>query len=64
MDWGFRVSRGRQLLMEGINKKVLLYSTGKYIQYPEINHNGGEYKKEYIYICVCTYIYLYGSLYT
>ena len=29
-----------------INNKVLLYSTGKCIQYPVINHNG----KEYIYI--------------
>ena len=26
----------------------LLYSTGKYIQYPVINHNGKEYEKEYI----------------
>ena len=42
--------------IEWINNKVLLYSTGNYIQYPEINHNGKEYKKEYIYICVCVYI--------
>ena len=33
-----------------INNKVLLYSTGNYIQYPAINHNGKEYKKEYIYM--------------
>ena len=32
------------------NNKVLLYSTGDYIQYPVINHNEREYKKE------CTYI--------
>ena len=32
------------------NNKVLLYSTGNYIQYPVINHNGKEYEKEYIYI--------------
>ena len=25
-----------------INKKVLLYSRGNYIQYPVINHNGKE----------------------
>ena len=31
-----------------INIKVLLYSTGNYIQYPVINHNG----EEYIYICM------------
>ena len=30
--------------------KVLLYSTGNYIQYPVINHNGKEYEKEYICI--------------
>ena len=54
--------------MEGINKKVLLYSTGKQIQYPEINHNGGEYKKEYmyiyIYVCVCVHIYIYMDHFT
>ena len=31
-------------------QQVLLYSTGKYIQYPVINHNGKEYEKNiYIY---------------
>ena len=30
--------------------KVLLYSTGNYIQYPVINHNGKEYEKS-IYMC-------------
>ena len=30
--------------------KFLLYSTGNYIQYSVINHNGKEYEKEYIYI--------------
>ena len=34
-------------------QQVLLYSTGTYIQYPVINHNGKEYEKE----CVCVYIY-------
>ena len=29
--------------------KVLLYSTGNYIQYPVVNNNGKEYKKE----CIC-----------
>ena len=29
-----------------INNKFLLCSTGNYIQYPEINHNGKESKKE------------------
>ena len=30
------------------DNKVLLYSTGNYIQCPDINHNGKEYKKEYV----------------
>ena len=30
---------------EWINNKVLLYSTGNYIQYPMINHNGNGYEK-------------------
>ena len=33
-----------------INNKVLLYSTGNYIQYPVINDNGKEYEKEYLYM--------------
>ena len=46
-----RVSRCKLLYMEWINNKVLLYSTGNYIQYPVINHKGKEYfKKECIYI--------------
>ena len=28
--------------------KFLLYSTGNYIQYPVINHNEKEHRKEYI----------------
>ena len=44
-------SRGKLLHIRWINNKVLLYSTGNYIQYPTINHNGKEYqKKECIYI--------------
>ena len=31
-----------------VNNRVLLYSTGNYIQYPVMNHNGKEYEKEYI----------------
>ena len=35
-----------------INNKVLPYSTGNYIQYPVINHNGKEYINMYQYLCV------------
>ena len=46
----FGLSRGKLLYIEWINNKILLYSTGNYIQYPVIKHNGKEYKKEYICI--------------
>ena len=29
-----------------------MYSTEKYIQYPVINHNGKEYKKKNVYMCI------------
>ena len=32
-------------------RKDLLYSTGNYIQYSMINHNGKEYLKKNVYIC-------------
>jgi len=47
MDWEFGVSRCKLLHIEWINNKALLYSTGNYL---EINHNGKEYFKIYIYI--------------
>ena len=43
--------RCKLLHMKWINNKVLLYSTENYIQYPMINHNGKEYKKN---VCVIT----------
>ena len=49
MDWNFGISRCKLLYIERINNKDLWYSTGNYIQYPVINHNGKEYDKE----CIC-----------
>ena len=40
-------------ILELINSKVLLHSTGNYIQYPVINHNRKEYEKEYITESLC-----------
>ena len=54
MDWEFGISRCELLHTGWINNKVLLYSTGNYIQDPVMNHNGKEYEKE----CVCIYIYI------
>ena len=53
MDWEFGVSRCKLLYIEWISNKVLLYSTGNYIQYPEIKHNGKDYAKECIYLHNC-----------
>ena len=50
MDWEFGVSRCKLLHIEWTDNKILLYSTGNYIQCPGINHNGKEYEKEYIYM--------------
>ena len=43
-----------------INNKVLLYSTGNYIQYLVINHNGKEYEKEYIYVYTHTHTHTHN----
>ena len=42
-DWEFEMSRDK-LLYRGWINKVLLSSTGNYIQYPAIDHNGKEYE--------------------
>ena len=42
MDWEFVVSRCKLLHIEWMDNKVLLYSTGNYIQCTGINHNGKE----------------------
>ena len=51
MDLEFEVGRCKLLHLEWINNKVLLYSTGNYIKYAVINHNGKEYLKRK-YTCV------------
>ena len=54
MDLEFGVSRGKVLPLEWISNKVLLYSTGNYIQSLRIHHNGKDYlKKECVCVCVC-----------
>ena len=52
MDWEFGVSRCQILHLEWI-KKVLLYSTGKYILSLGRDHDGKEYSKE----CIVTLLY-------
>ena len=36
-----------QTTIHKINNKGLLYSTGNYVQYTAMNHNGKEYEKEH-----------------
>ena len=51
MEWEFGISRRKILYTEQINRwKVLLCSTGNYIQYPGINHNGKEHERERTYM--------------
>ena len=53
IDQKFGISRCKLLYVGWINNKVLLYSTGNYIQYPVTNHNGEEYEKECITKSLC-----------
>ena len=49
-DGEFGISTGKLLCIGWTKIKVLLYSTGNYIQCPVTNHNGKEYEKECIYM--------------
>ena len=51
LDGEFGTSRCKLLYIEWIHNKVLLCSTGNYIQYLVINHNGKE----------CIHIYIYNN---
>ena len=57
---GVYISRYKLPYIKQVNNKVLLYSTGNYIQYAVINHNGKEYIKKYIYIYVYIYICMHN----
>lgn len=57
-DWEFGISRCQLLHIRWMNSRVLLKSTGSYIQCPVISHNGKEREKE----CVCKYIPRYVQL--
>ena len=46
MDWEFGVGRRKLLYLEWINNKLLMCSTGNYIQYPIINYNEKNWEKK------------------
>ena len=50
VDWELGISRCKLVYTEWINNNILLYSSGKYIQYPMKNHTWKEYEKECIYM--------------
>ena len=51
IKWEIGVSRRKLLYREWVNGKGLLYNTRNYTQYPVINPNGKEYKKNvYMYV--------------
>ena len=52
MDWEFGTSRCKLVYIEWIDKKILLYSTGNFIKYLVMKHNGKKMKKN-VYMCVC-----------
>ena len=52
MGWESGVSRYKVSHTEWLDHKLLLYGTGDHVQSPGINHNGKEYKKEYIYMYI------------
>ena len=51
-DWKFVVNRWKLIYIECINNKVLLYSTGNYIQHAVISQNEVEYEKGYMYVFI------------
>ena len=69
MDWEFGIIRCKLLHLEWIKNEVSLYSTRNYIQSLEIDHNGRQYKKENIHmcvcvcVCVCVYTYIHTHIY-
>ena len=63
MEWEFAVGRCKLLHLEWINNKVLMYSTGNYIQHLVISHNGKEYKKR-MYICITESLCCTGEINT
>ena len=46
------ICRCNLFYIEWMNNKVLLYSTGNYIQYPLVNYNEKAYEKEHMYIII------------
>ena len=57
VDWEFRVSRCKLLNLEWIDNKILQYNTENSIQSPGVNHNGKEYKRKNVFMCITKSLY-------
>ena len=51
-EWESGISRGKPLYIGWINHKSYCIAHVNYIQCPLINHNGKEYNKENICVCI------------
>ena len=63
-EWKVGVSKCKLLYIERLNNKVLLYSTGNYIQYLMKNHNGKECFKKNVHIHVTESICCTAEIHT
>jgi len=52
MEREFEVGRCKQSHLECRSNTILLYSTGKYTQFLGMEHDGREYEKNNVYLCV------------
>ena len=52
MNWEFGVNRCQLLRLEWMSSEVLLYTTGNYIQFIGMNHDGRQYKKSNVHTCM------------
>ena len=59
--WDFGISKCQLLDIGCTNNKILLCSTGNYIQYPVINHKDKEYERD---MCINVCIYIYVNIHT
>ena len=52
MVWEFGVGGYKLLHLEWISNAVVLYSTGNHIQSFVMEHDGGQYEKKNVYVCM------------
>ena len=54
LEWEFEISRANYYIQAGWTiRSYLPHSTGNYIKFPVINHNGKEHENECVCVSVC-----------